>query len=73
VSLSLNGNALENASEGVARAKAEGRYKGRAPLQGEIVAKVKAMLADDRRPTYIAKQLKIGRSSVYRVKAGAEA
>ena len=52
--------------EGIAKAKAEGRYRGRKPLAPEIVAKVRELHADKRRPTDIARQLGIGRTSVYR-------
>ena len=33
----------------------------------EVVAKIKAMDADDRRPRDFARMLKVGRTSVYRV------
>jgi DNA invertase Pin-like site-specific DNA recombinase len=57
---------LERQREGIAKAKAEGKYKGRKPLSDELIAKIKAMKADDRRPSDIARLLKIGRTSVYR-------
>lgn len=57
---------LERQREGIAKAKAEGKYTGRKPLDAAIVAKVKQMHADKRRPTDIARQLGIGRTSVYR-------
>jgi DNA invertase Pin-like site-specific DNA recombinase len=58
---------LERQREGIAKARLEGKYKGRRPLADEIVKKVKAMHADKRRPTDIARVLGIGRTSVYRV------
>jgi DNA invertase Pin-like site-specific DNA recombinase len=63
---------LERQREGVARAKAEGKYKGRKPTARARTAEVKALKADGVRPVDIARQLGIGRASVYRV-LGAEA
>jgi DNA invertase Pin-like site-specific DNA recombinase len=57
---------LERQREGIAKAKRDGKYKGRKPLANEIVAKVRSMHRDKRRPTDIAKALGIGRTSVYR-------
>jgi DNA invertase Pin-like site-specific DNA recombinase len=54
----------ERQLEGIARAKAEGVYRGR---PGSIdVVKVRAMKAEGMGATEIAKALKIGRASVYR-------
>jgi DNA invertase Pin-like site-specific DNA recombinase len=58
---------LERQREGVARAKAEGKYKGRKPTARARVAEVKALKAEGVRPVDIARQLGIGRASVYRV------
>jgi DNA invertase Pin-like site-specific DNA recombinase len=55
---------LERQREGIAKAKAEGKYKGR-PVS--IDATVIKRLAETMRPTAIARQLGIARSSVYRV------
>jgi DNA invertase Pin-like site-specific DNA recombinase len=58
----------ERQLEGIARAKAEGVYKGR---PGSIdAAKVRAMKAEGMGATEIAKALKIGRASVYRALEG---
>jgi len=58
----------ERQLEGIAKAKAEGVYKGRvASIDAEQVRKLKA---DGVGPTDIAKTLGIGRASVYRVLAG---
>jgi DNA invertase Pin-like site-specific DNA recombinase len=61
---------LERQREGVAKAKAEGKYRGRAPTarakSGDVIAKFKA----DQRPSDIAKSLGIGRASVYRILSG---
>ena len=58
---------LERQREGVAKAKTEGKYKGRKPTARakgqEVIAKFKA----DQRPAEIAKSLGIGRASVYRI------
>jgi DNA invertase Pin-like site-specific DNA recombinase len=56
---------LERQREGIATAKAEGRYKGRPPSLDR--AAVRRMQADGLRPTAIAAQLGIARSSVYRL------
>ena len=55
----------ERQMEGIAKAKAEGVYKGRKPsVDREAVL---ALIADGRSPTHIAQELEIGRTSVYRV------
>lgn len=57
----------ERQMEGIAKAKAEGRYTGRKP---EVdVAMVKALRADGVRPVDIAARMKIARASVYRALA----
>lgn len=58
---------LERQREGVARAKAEGKYKGRKPTARAKSAEVMALKADGVRPVDIARRLGIGRASVYRV------
>lgn len=60
---------LERQREGVARAKAEGKYKGRKPTARARAAEIATLKADGLRPTDIARQLGIGRASVYRVLA----
>jgi DNA invertase Pin-like site-specific DNA recombinase len=55
----------ERQLEGIAKAKAEGKYKGR-PASIDV-AQVREMKAQGRGPSEIAKALKIGRASVYRV------
>ena len=58
---------LERQREGVAKARAEGKYRGRAPTarakSKDVIAKFKA----DQRPTDIARSIGIGRASVYRI------
>jgi DNA invertase Pin-like site-specific DNA recombinase len=58
---------LERQREGVARAKAEGKYKGRKPTARARAAEIATLKADGVRPTDIARRLGIGRASVYRV------
>src|SRR5437763_5794777 len=58
---------LERQREGVARAKAEGKYKGRKPTARARAAEVNALKADGVRPVDIARRLGIGRASVYRI------
>jgi DNA invertase Pin-like site-specific DNA recombinase len=55
---------LERQREGIAKAKAERRYKGRPPSID--VAEIKRLSAD-MGPAAIAKHLGIARSSVYRL------
>jgi DNA invertase Pin-like site-specific DNA recombinase len=58
---------LERQREGIAKAKAEGRYRGRKPTARARAAEVRALKADGVRPVEIARQLGIGRASVYRL------
>ena len=58
---------LERQREGIAKAKAEGRYRGRRPTAQAKAADVLALHAGGIGPTEIAKRLGIGRASVYRV------
>ncbi len=56
---------LERQREGIAKAKAEGKYKGR-PVSIDA-AEVRRMKAAGTGPAAIAKQLGVARSSVYRM------
>lgn len=58
---------LERQREGIAKARLEGRYRGRAPTARRQAAEIIRMKADGVRPTEIASKLGIGRASVYRV------
>jgi DNA invertase Pin-like site-specific DNA recombinase len=60
---------LERQREGVARAKAEGKYKGRKPTARAHSAEIKTLKAGGVRPVDIARRLGIGRASVYRILA----
>ncbi len=57
---------LERQREGIAKAKAEGKYKGRAKTAKAKAGEVEALLAAGTSPSEVARRLKIGRSSVYR-------
>jgi DNA invertase Pin-like site-specific DNA recombinase len=57
---------LERQREGIAKAKADGKYKGRRALPAAIVNKIKAMRAAGCGASEIAETLKIGRATVYR-------
>jgi DNA invertase Pin-like site-specific DNA recombinase len=57
----------ERQMEGIAKAKADGRYKGRKPSVD--VARVRELRQGGLGPSAIAKELKVGRTSVYRALA----
>ncbi|MEH3037467.1 MAG: recombinase family protein [Sphingomonas adhaesiva] len=59
----------ERQAEGIAKAKAEGRYKGRKPTVD--VNEVRSLRAEGVRPVDIAAKLGIARASVYRALADA--
>lgn len=63
---------LERQREGIAKAKAEGKYKGRAPTARGKASAVKALLAQGMDKTDIAKHLGISRASLYRILATPE-
>lgn len=58
---------LERQREGIARAKAEGKYKGRKPTARARAHEVLTLREEGVGATEIAKQLGIGRASVYRI------
>ena len=60
---------LERQREGVAKAKAEGKYKGRAPTARAKAPEVLRLHKEGVGPTEIAKRIGIGRASVYRILA----
>ena len=57
---------LERQREGIAKAKAEGRYRGRVPTVRRQAADIIRLKSEGVRPTEIASRLGIGRASVYR-------
>ncbi|SMC90593.1 recombinase family protein [Primorskyibacter flagellatus] len=67
---------LERQREGIAKAKAEGKYTGRKPTARAKSAEVLKLHGEGVGGTQIAKRLGIGRASVYRIldeaKAGAQ-
>jgi len=63
---------LERQREGIAAAKAEGKYKGRVPTVQKQAAEMQALRAQGVGPAEIARRLGVARSSVYRVLADAE-
>jgi len=58
---------LERQREGIAKAKAEGKYQGRKKTAMAKMDEVKRLRADKVSPTEISRQLGISRSSVYRI------
>lgn len=60
---------LERQREGVAKAKAEGKYKGRKPTAMAQAEDVRRLKAEGMGATEIATRLGIGRASVYRALA----
>ena len=64
---------LARQREGIAKAKAEGKYKGRAPTARAKAAEVRALIESGIGATEVAKRLGIGRRSVYRIIAAASA
>ena len=60
---------LERQREGIAKAKAEGKYKGRKPTARAKGSEVKRLKLEGVGPSLIARQLGISRASVYRLLA----
>ncbi|WP_415776485.1 recombinase family protein [Sneathiella sp. HT1-7] len=58
---------LERQREGIAKAKSEGKYKGRKPTARAKAMDVRKLFSEGVRPSDIAKELGIGRASVYRI------
>jgi DNA invertase Pin-like site-specific DNA recombinase len=58
---------LERQREGIAKAKAEGKYKGRKPTARAKAEAVRELKANGLGGSAIADRLGIGRSSVYRI------
>lgn len=58
---------LERQREGIAKAKAEGRYRGRAPTARRHSDEIQRLRAEGVGCSDIARRLGIGRASVYRV------
>jgi DNA invertase Pin-like site-specific DNA recombinase len=62
---------LERQREGIARAKAEGKYKGRKPTARTKSQDALRLFREGKKVAHIAKELGIGRGSVYRALEGA--
>ena len=58
---------LERQREGIAKAKAEGKYKGRKPTVRAKADEIRKLKAEGMGATKIAKTLSVGRASVYRI------
>jgi DNA invertase Pin-like site-specific DNA recombinase len=57
----------ERQREGIAKAKAQGRYKGRVPTAQRQATEIIQLKSEGIRPSEIARKLGVGRASVYRV------
>ena len=57
---------LERQKVGIAKAKAEGKYRGRVPTARRMEKDIKSLHEQGMKPSQIAKQLNIGVASVYR-------
>ena len=64
---------LERQREGIAKAKAAGKYKGRKPTARAKALEINALHREGVGATEIAKRLGIGRASVYRILGSREA
>jgi DNA invertase Pin-like site-specific DNA recombinase len=62
---------LEWHREGIAKAKAEGKYKGRKPTVAVQAERIRAMRAAGEKPAHIARRLGVARSGVHRMLEGA--
>ena len=58
---------LERQREGVAKVKAQGKYKGRVPTAQRNAAEVIQLRGQGVKPNVIAQKLEISRASVFRV------
>ena len=63
----LGGGAPERQRIGIARAKAEGKYRGRVPTARRKSDEVVAMRTDGHKPEAIAAALDVIRASVFRI------
>lgn len=61
---------LERQREGIAKAKADGKYRGRKPTAQAKAGEIHRLYGDGVGPTEIARRLGVGRASVYRVLGG---
>jgi DNA invertase Pin-like site-specific DNA recombinase len=57
---------LERQKIGIAKAKSDGKYKGRVPTAKRLQKDIQRLHSEGIKPSVIAKQLNIGVASVYR-------
>ena len=57
---------LERQKIGIAKAKSEGKYKGRVPTARKLEKEIQRLHLEGIKPSVIAKELNIGVASVYR-------
>jgi DNA invertase Pin-like site-specific DNA recombinase len=57
----------ERQMEGIAKAKAEGRYRGRPPTKAGLGPEVRRRVAAGERPARVARELGMARSTLYRL------
>lgn len=60
---------LERQREGIAKAKSDGRYKGRKPIEAQRRQNVLRLAAEGATRARIAAELKLGEATVYRILA----
>jgi DNA invertase Pin-like site-specific DNA recombinase len=58
---------LERQREGVAKAKAEGKHKGRKPIRDEVRKEVLRLVSEGNTKASVARKLGIDQGTVYRV------
>jgi DNA invertase Pin-like site-specific DNA recombinase len=58
----------ERQAEGIAKAKQKGKYKGRSSEYEQHIPIVRSLLEMGKGSTYIAKQINISRTTVYKIK-----
>lgn len=60
---------LERQKVGIAKAKTEGKYKGRQPTARKLQDRIRTLHLEGMKPSVIAKELNIGVASVYRYRS----
>lgn len=58
---------LERQKEGISKAKSDGKYKGRKPIQSDIKQEAIRLVSSGMTKVKIAEQLGIGEATVYRI------
>ena len=58
---------LKRQSEGIAKAKAEGKYKGRKSVALDLQQEVVRLVTTGMSKVKVANELKIGKATVYRI------